>query len=47
MGEKKLRLIGPGTLNQVIKEANELLVKKEDIVEFVILPNGITLVYYG
>ena len=47
MGEKKLRLIGPGTLNQVIKEANELLVKKEDIVEFISLPNGYILVYHG
>lgn len=47
MGEKKLRIIGPGTLNQVIKDANENLVQKEDIVEFITLPNGYILVYYG
>lgn len=47
MGEKKLRLIGPGTINQVIKDANEHLVQKEDIVEFITLPNGYILVYYG
>lgn len=47
MGEKKLRVIGPGTLNQVIKDANENLVQKEDIVEFISLPNGYILVYYG
>ena len=47
MGEKKLRIIGPGTLNQVVKDANENLVQKEDIVEFITLPNGYILVYYG
>ena len=47
MGEKKLRTIGPGTLNQVVKDANENLVQKEDIVEFITLPNGYILVYYG
>lgn len=47
MEGKKLRLIGPGTLIQVIKDANENLVKKEDIVEFINLQNGFILVYYG
>lgn len=47
MGDKKLRVIGPGTLSQVIKEANEQSIQKEDIVEFVVLPQGVFLVYYG
>ena len=47
MGDKKLRVIGPDTLNQVIKESNEQSIQKEDIVEFVVLPQGVFLVYYG
>ena len=48
MGEKKLRIIGPGNLNQVVKEANDLLVKKEDIVKLMDFKNeSFVLVYYG
>lgn len=48
MGEKKLRIIGPGLLSQVIKEANDLLVKKEDIVKLMDFKNdSFVLVYYG
>lgn len=48
MGEKKLKIIGPGYLSQVIKEANELLVKKEDIVKLMDFKNdSFVLVYYG
>lgn len=47
MGEKKLSIVGPGTLKQVVKEANELLVKKEDIVELMPLGDSFVLVYYG
>lgn len=47
MGDKKLNVIGPGTLNQVIRDANEKLIQKENIVEFVVIPQGVVLVYYS
>lgn len=47
MGEKRLRLIGPGKLLQVIKEANDLLVKKEDIVEIKNINEEFIMIYYG
>ena len=46
--EKKMLMLGPtNNLKVLIKEANDLLIKKEDIVDIVTIPNGYILIYFG
>lgn len=47
MGEKKMRYVGPATINQIVKTAQDLLIKREDVVEFIQLPEGFVLIYFG
>lgn len=47
MGEKKMQYLEASNIRALVKGANELLIKKEDIVEFVTLQNCYILVYYG
>lgn len=45
--EKKMRLIQAENLNQLVKKANDLGVKQEDVVQFVTIDNGFILIYFG
>lgn len=45
--EKKMRLIQAKNLNQLVKGANELGIKQEDIVQFITIDNGFILIYFG
>ena len=47
--EKKMRMLGPtNNLNVLIKEANDLLIKKEDIVDFIQHRDGtFSIIYFG
>lgn len=47
MGEKKMQILGPGKISSLVKEAQELLIKREDVVQFIELPNGFVLIYFG
>ena len=47
MGEKIMRILKADNLNSLVRGANELSIKQEDIVQFVTIPNGYILVYYG
>lgn len=42
-----MQILGPGNLNSIVREAQELLIKREDVVQFVELPNGFVLIYFG
>ena len=42
-----MRLLKADKLSTLVKGANELYIKQEDIVQFVTIPNGYVLVYYG
>lgn len=45
--EKKLQTIQATTISKLIAGANEIGIKKEDIVEIVTIPNGYILIYFG
>ena len=47
--EKKIMLLGPtNNLKVLIREANELMIKKEDVVEFIQHKDGtFSLIYFG
>lgn len=47
--EKKMMLLGPtNNLKVLIREANELMIKKEDVVEFIQHKDGtFSLIYFG
>lgn len=47
MGEKKMQILGPANIKTLVREAQELNIQKEDVVEFIQLPNGFVLIYYG
>ena len=44
---KKLQTIQAANINKLITVANELEIKKEDIVDIVTIPNGYILIYFG
>lgn len=47
--EKRMQMLGPtNNLKVLIKEANDLLIKKEDIVDFIQHRDGtFSLIYFG
>ena len=45
--EKKLQTVQASNINKLVAGANELGIKKEDIVDIVIIPNGYILIYFG
>ena len=47
--EKKMQMLGPANnLKALIKEANNLLIKREDIVEFIQHEDGtFSIIYFG
>ena len=45
--EKKFQTIQASNINKLVAEANELKLKKEDIVDIVTIPNGYILIYFG
>ena len=47
--EKRMQMLGPtSNLKVLIKEANDLLIKKEDIVDFIQHRDGtFSLIYFG
>ena len=47
MGEKRMQYLEAPNIRALVKGANELLIKKEDVVEIVTLQNCYILVYYG
>lgn len=47
MGEKKMQILGPGNINTLVRKAQELNIKKEDVVQFIQLPNGFVLIYFS
>lgn len=42
-----MQILGPANINTLVREAQELNIKKEDVVQFVQLPNGFVLIYFG
>lgn len=49
MGEKRMRILGPtDNIKTIVKEANDLLIKKEDVVEFIQHKDDtFSLIYFG
>lgn len=49
MGGKQMKMLGPtNNLKVLIKEANDLLIKREDVVEFIQHKDGtFSLIYFG
>lgn len=47
--EKRMHMLGPtNNLKVLIREANDLLIKKEDIVEFIQHTDGtFSIIYFG
>ena len=45
--EKKLKTLQASSINKIIAGANEIGIKKEDIVEIITIPNGYILIYFG
>lgn len=45
--EKKLKTLQASSINRIIAGANEIGIKKEDIVDIVTVPNGYILIYFG
>ena len=45
--EKRFQTIQASNINKLVAEANELKLKKEDIVDIVTIPNGYILIYFG
>lgn len=45
--EKELKTVQATTINKLIVGANELGIKKEDIVDIVTIQNGYILIYFG
>jgi hypothetical protein len=45
--EETIKIIGPGTIRQVVNDANTKNVKKGDVISFVQVPNGYMLIYFG
>lgn len=45
--KKKMFATNPGTINQIVKEAREMMLKREDVVDIIQTPNGFILVYFG
>ena len=45
--EKKFQTIQASNINKLVAGANELELKKEDIVDIVTIPNGYILIYFG
>ena len=45
--EKKLKTLQASSINRIIARANEIGIKKEDIVDIVTIPNGYILIYFG
>lgn len=45
--EKKMLATKPGTINQIVKEARDMMLKREDVVCIIQTPNGFILVYFG
>lgn len=49
MGEKKMQILGPtANLKTIVREANDLLIEREDVVEFIQHKDGtFSLIYFG
>ena len=45
--EKKLKPLQASSINRIITGANEMGIKKEDIVDIITIPNGYILIYFG
>lgn len=45
--EKKFQTIQASNINKLVSRANELGIKKEDIVDIITIPNGYILIYFG
>lgn len=45
--EKKFQTIQASNINKLVSGANELGIKKEDIVDIITIPNGYILIYFG
>lgn len=45
--EKELKVIKAPNIDRLISGANELGIKKEDIVNIITIPNGYVLIYFG
>lgn len=45
--EKKLKTFQASSINKIIAGANEIGIKKEDIVDIITIPNGYILIYFG
>lgn len=45
--EKKLNTFQASNINKLVSGANELELKKEDIVDIIAIPNGYILIYFG
>lgn len=45
--EKKLNAFQASSINKLMSGANELELKKEDIVDIITIPNGYILIYFG
>lgn len=45
--EKKLKMLQASSINKIVTGANEIGIKKEDIVDIVTIPNGYILIYFG
>lgn len=45
--EKSFKTIQASNINKLVAGANELGIKKEDVVDIVTIPNGYILIYFG
>ena len=44
--EKRFKIIQASNINKIVAGANELGLKKEDIVDIITIPNGYILIYF-
>lgn len=42
-----MQTLGPANINTLVREAQELNIQKEDVLQIVELPNGFVLIYFG
>ena len=45
--EKEIKTIQASNINKIVAGANEIGIKKEDIVDINTIPNGYILIYFG
>lgn len=45
--EKEIKTIQASNINKIVAGANEIGIKKEDIVDIITIPNGYILIYFG